>query len=65
MAKIILALEDALGPRKMRLSYDFHAIFTGWIAILITAVIEFARAAVSLVTCGYSNMHLTCDSLDY
>jgi hypothetical protein len=64
MAKIILALEVALGPQKLQ-SHDFPAIFTGRIAILITAVIEFARAAVSLVTCGYSNMHLTCDSLDY
>jgi hypothetical protein len=42
MAKIILALEVALGPRKLPLPYDFSAIFAERIAILITAVIEFA-----------------------
>ena len=64
MAKIILALEVVLGPQKLVSPYDFPAAFAQRIAILITAVIEFARAAVSLVTCGYSNMHLTCDSSD-
>jgi hypothetical protein len=65
MAEIILALEVALGPRKLRLSYDFCAIFAGRIAILITPVIEFPGGEVSLVICGCGNMRLRCDSSDY
>ena len=49
--KIILALEVALGS-PLQSPHDFPAIFSRRIAILITAVIEFASATVSLVICG-------------
>jgi hypothetical protein len=51
-AEVILALEAALKLWNLRFSYDSRAIVSGSIAILMTPVIKFPRAAVSLVTCG-------------